>query len=159
MNKDLSYIDKVLLFNTIASPSTEYDNRKLCLYVSLLTEEYGEMIEAIGMKDTKLYEVVEHYRKAFKEAIYDDLVAETMQSKDKRIELLDALCDINVVSVGAGVALGSDIHGALHSVANNNLEKFEIVNDEYVVLRDEHGKIKKPASFQSVKLDSFVEGL
>lgn len=157
MNKELDYVSKVLLFNEIASPSTEYDTRKLCLYISLISEEYGEALDAIGMKNTRLYEVVEQYRKAFKESMFDELVAEAMKSKEKQIELLDALCDINVVTIGAAVALNSDISGALNSVADNNLSKFELIDGKYVVLRDDHGKVKKPVNFQSVKLDEFIK--
>lgn len=159
MNEELSAIEKIKLFNKIAGTKDTYDIRKICLYLSLLTEEYLEVIEAVTtnagqFKDLKV--TLEAYRTLFKNGTFDELVDLTLTSKEKRVELLDGICDVIVVSTGLGIALGSDIDGALHQVCNNNLEKFPIVDGEYTVLRDEHGKIKKPTGFTSVELDDFV---
>ena len=157
LNKDA--IEKIKLFNKIAGSKNEFDIPKINLYTSLVLEEILELIDAITLSDVELEtlkEVLEKFRKSFKEGAHTEIVAKALESKDKRVELLDAVCDVIVVSAGLGIALGADVQGALHQVCDNNLEKFPIVNGEYTVLRDEHGKIKKPIGFKSVELNEFV---
>jgi predicted HAD superfamily Cof-like phosphohydrolase len=160
MNNELDVIEKIKLFNKIAGSKNEFDIRKINLYTSLVLEEVFEMIEALTYRDSQLQDlkiVLEKYRKQFKEGTHDVLVADVLTKKEKRIELLDAVCDVIVVSAGLGIALGADIQGALHQVSDNNLQKFPIVDGKYTVLRDEHGKIRKPEGFKSVELNAFVD--
>jgi len=162
MHNHLDAIEKIKLFNKIAGSKNEFDISKINLYTALVLEETLELIEAISNNDKGDAEleilkiVLENFRKSFKEGTHTEIVAKALSKKEKRVELLDAVCDVIVVSAGLGIALGADIQGALHQVCENNLQKFPTVNGEYVVLRDEHGKIKKPNGFKSVELDSFV---
>ena len=159
MINTLDAIEKIKLFNKIAGSTNEFDIRKINLYTALVLEETFELIDALSYGDSQLQGlkvVLEKYRKEFKEGVYDKLVADVLTKKEKRIELLDAVCDVIVVSAGLGIALGADIQGALHQICDNNIEKFPIVNGEYTILRDEHGKIRKPDGFKSVNLTYFV---
>lgn len=159
MHNQLDAIEKIKLFNKIAGSSGEFDIAKINLYTALVLEETLELIDSITSNDTDLIVlkvVLENFRKSFKEGQYTDIVAKALAHKEHRVELLDAVCDVIVVSAGLGIALGADVQGALHQICNNNLEKFPIVDGEYTVLRDEHGKIKKPNGFKSVELDDFV---
>lgn len=155
----MEFVESVKLFNEISGTKEEYNIRKVGLYTSLVLEEVGEMIEAIGMKESQLFSILDHYRKAFKEAMYDELIESTMKDVDKRIEYLDSCADIAVVAIGSGIAIGSDISGALSAVAENNLSKFPIVDGKHTVLYDTNGKVMKPSNFQSVKLDEFIKGI
>lgn len=153
----MEFVKSVKLFNEISGTIEEYNTRKVGLYTALVLEEVGEMIESIGMKDTKLHYILEYYQKAFKEAMYDDIIESTMQDKNKRIEFLDASADIAIVAIGAGIAIGADISGALSAVAENNLSKFPILDGKHTVLYDTNGKVMKPLNFQSVTLDEFIK--
>lgn len=153
MNKDLDFVSNVKLFNEISGTPEEYNTRKVGLYTALVLEEVSEMIDALGMKNTKLYEILDHYRKEFKEASYDSAIELTMQDEDKRIEYLDACVDIAIVSLGGAVAIGGDVLKACDKVSENNLSKFPIVDGKHTVLKDANGKIMKPKDFVSVKLN------
>jgi hypothetical protein len=153
----MDFVDKVKLFNDIAGTKEEYNTRKVGLYTSLVLEEVSEMVEALGMEDTSLFEYLEIYRKAFKNGHYDADIEVVLQDHAKRVEYVDAAVDIAVVALGAGISIGSDISGACHAVADNNLEKFPIVDGVHTVLKDENGKVMKPASYKSVTLESFVK--
>lgn len=159
MINNLDAIEKIKLFNEIGGTENQFNIAKINLYISLILEETLELIEAVAPSNNQLQDlklVLEVYRKTFKEGFLSEMVSESLSTKENRIELLDAVCDIIVVSAGLGIALGADIQGALHQICDNNIEKFPIVNGEYTVLRDEHGKIRKPDGFKSVNLTYFV---
>lgn len=153
----MDFVKKVQLFNEISGTKEEYDTRKVGLYTALILEEVGELVESLGMKQTSLFEILDCYRKSFKTAVYDDDIEKIMENKQNRIDYLDACVDISVVSLGGGISIGADIEGACNAISDNNLEKFELVNGEYIVLRDSDGKVRKPLSYKSVTLESFIK--
>jgi predicted HAD superfamily Cof-like phosphohydrolase len=153
----MDFVEKVKLFNEIAGTKNQYDTRKVALYLGLILEEVGEAIEAIGMDKTELFETLNSHATQFKSGDYDLLVESKLTiNKENRVELLDAFVDIAVVSIGGSYSLGADVQGACQAVADNNLEKFPLINGVRTVLRDENGKVMKPEGYTSVKLDGFV---
>lgn len=149
----MEYVEKVKLFNEIAGNKEEFTRKSANLYTSLLFEELAELIESLNCEDfndTKEYlnNMSLYFKSGEGDYAFDNV---------DRVEFLDACADINVVSIGAGMAIGGDVYTALHQVADNNLTKYEIIDDEYVVLRDENGKIKKPANFKPVDLSNCLK--
>lgn len=159
MNNELDFIEKVKLFNEIGGTKNEFNARKAGLYVGLILEEVSELIQSLGYSgdrtDPNFSEAIEFLEVGslnFKRGDYDNAVSEC-----NRVEFLDAIVDISVVALGAGIAIGADVNSACHAVANNNLEKFEIVDGKHTVLVDENGKIRKPNNFKPVVLKEFVK--
>lgn len=151
----MDFVEKVKLFNQIAGNNEEFNPRKFCLYVGLIYEELGELLESFNSDEWN--ETTEYFKlmsDRFKQGHFDSDVS---SEKFNRLEALDACVDIAVVALGGGMATGADIVGGTHAVADNNLEKFPFVNGERTVLKDENGKIKKPEGYQSVKLDSYLK--
>lgn len=152
-----SFTEKVKLFNTISGNTGEFDPRKCALYQALIFEEVYEQLEAFNSEDwNDTISYLKDLSTRFKRGDYDDYYkTETFN----REEFLDAAVDISVVAIGAGIAVGSDIEGACHEVADNNLTKFNYneVTGEYVVEKDANGKVKKPSSYQPVSLEKFLK--
>lgn len=143
----LDFVDKVLLFNKIAGTEDKFNARKTALYVGLILEEAGELIESFGDQSLpelgKLRVSLEYHSKLFKEGAFDNHAKNI-----NRVEALDAGIDIAVVALGLSQSLGSDVQAACHNIADSNLSKFtQQPNGEYVVLKDANGKIMKPESF------------
>lgn len=153
----MEFISKVKKFNEIAGNTGEFDPRKFAMYMGLITEEFKEALESFNSEDWN--DTITYFNDLstrFKRGDYDDYIS---SPNFNRVEALDAAVDIAVVSVGAGIATGSDIEGACHEVADNNLTKFNYnyITGEYTVLKDENGKVKKPPNYQSVSLDKFLK--
>lgn len=155
MSKELSFLEKVVLFNDIGGTKAEFDKRKASLYVGLCVEELGEMIESLNQTHENWVawvDALDQLATSFKSGEYDY----AMDDVDRK-EFLDAAADIAVVATGAGIAIGSDIIGAMNEVADNNLTKYNLVDGKYEVLLDENGKIKKPTNYQKVSLERFLK--
>lgn len=158
MNYDLrverDFIQKVKEFNEIAGTFEEFDEKKISLYTALILEEVGELIESFGSVKLKpLSDLLAGYSTAFKQGLYNEVI-----SGVDRVEYLDASVDIAVVSVGAGISIGSDIEGACHHVADNNLTKFPIIDGVRTVLKDPvSGKVKKPDNYVGPNLEPFIK--
>lgn len=73
-------------------------------------------------------------------------------SPTKRVETLDALCDIIVTTVGVAHMLGMDIMGAMSEVNRSNFSKF--VDGKPVF--NKQGKIAKPDTYSPPNLEEFV---
>jgi hypothetical protein len=151
----LDFLEKVKLFNDIGGTREEFNPRKVGLYIGLIAEEFAEMFESFN--DASWGEWIEKINglsEGFKSGKFDGYIASDTFDRE---EFLDAAVDISVVSVGAGIAVGSDIIGACNEVADNNLSKFPIIDGEYTVIKDENGKIRKPDSYQPVSLTKFLK--
>jgi predicted HAD superfamily Cof-like phosphohydrolase len=72
-----------------------------------------------------------------------------------RVEQLDALLDILVVSIGAIHSLGVDSEGAWNEVVRSNMSKID--KESGKVLKRDDGKVLKPASFSPPNLVPFVK--
>lgn len=156
---NMDFVDKVSKFNEIGGIKNEFDARKVALYIGLQAEEFAEKIKSIGVRDTdknkELYElwmILEEFASKFKRGYFDEEV-----SQIDRVEALDADIDLAVVALGGAYSIGADVQGACHEVADSNLSKYPIVNGEYVVMKDENGKIMKPATYRKPELAPFLK--
>ena len=153
------FVKEVKEFNAIAGTPEVFDKRKAALYTGLIFEELAELIESLQVtgdestawNDVKVF--LDDMGTKFKSGEYDY----TFDTVD-RVEFLDACVDISVVSMGAGIAIGGDIEGACLEVSANNLSKFPLVDGVRTVLKDDNGKIMKPADFQRVELSKYIRG-
>lgn len=75
-------------------------------------------------------------------------------SADDRVECLDALIDILVVTVGAIHSMGADGEGAWKEVMSTNFAKINKLTGK--VRKREDGKVLKPDDWQPPKLGKFV---
>lgn len=92
--------------------------------------------------------------------LYVDLIDEeyNIELKDAiaandKIETLDALLDILVVTVGALHSLGVDAAGAWNEVIRSNMSKVDLATGK--VLKREDGKVLKPDTFSPPDLEKF----
>ena len=92
------------------------------LYRNLISEEVGELIEAV--------------------------------QNDDRLEQLDALIDILVVTIGAIHSMGADAEGAWKEVLQTNLAKIDSKTGKVIKRND--GKVLKPKGWQAPNLARFL---
>lgn len=147
------FVEKVKLFNRIAGTQEEFNSHKCALYTGLILEETAELIHAYGSADlNELWSMLVQESNAFKNGTYDHLT----ENMDRQ-EALDAAVDIAVVSIGQGISVGADISGACHEVADNNLQKYEFRDGQHIVIKDEHGKVRKPPGYKPPELAQFLK--
>ena len=84
---------------------------------------------------------------------YDELL-DAVVAQDK-VEQLDALVDILVVTMGAIRAAGWDSEAAWNEVMNTNFAK--INPDTGKVIKREDGKVLKPEGWQAPQLKQFIK--
>ena len=72
-----------------------------------------------------------------------------------RVETLDALVDILVVTIGAINSMGADAEGAWREVMATNFAKIDRRSGK--VLRREDGKVLKPEGWEPPKLQNFLK--
>ena len=74
-------------------------------------------------------------------------------AKDK-VEMLDALVDIIVVTIGAIHSMGADAEGAWNEVMRTNLDKIDKTTGK--VRKREDGKVLKPDGWIPPNLEQFL---
>ena len=74
---------------------------------------------------------------------------------DNRVEQLDALIDILVVTIGAIHSMGADAEGAWKEVMRTNFSKVDIKTGK--VRKREDGKVLKPIGWTSPNLGPFIK--
>lgn len=147
------FVSKVKEFNQIAGTPEKFDPRKTCLYTGLVLEEVAELIDSYGNRVLESFvESLVAQANLFKSGHYDSLT----QNMD-RVNAVKEAIDIAVVAVGQVIALGGDVTGATNHVADNNLEKFPLVDGQRVVIKDANGKISKPKTFVNADISSFLK--
>jgi predicted HAD superfamily Cof-like phosphohydrolase len=87
----------------------------------------------------------EEFNDELKEAIADD----------DRVEMLDALLDIMVVTIGALHSLGVEPAEAWNEVVRSNMSKVDPETGK--VIKREDGKVLKPATYSPPELAQFVK--
>jgi predicted HAD superfamily Cof-like phosphohydrolase len=93
-------------------------------------------------------------------AMYVGLIEEELQelrdanAKKDRVETLDALIDIMVVTAGALHSFGVDVPGAWKEVMRSNFAKIDPRTGK--VRRREDGKILKPENWEPPRLAGYV---
>jgi predicted HAD superfamily Cof-like phosphohydrolase len=73
---------------------------------------------------------------------------------DDRVETLDALIDILVVTIGAIHSMGADAEGAWKEVMGTNFAKID--HETGLVRKREDGKVLKPPGWTAPKLAEFL---
>ena len=92
-------------------------------------------------------------------ALYTNLIIEEQQElleatlSDNRVEQLDALIDILVVTVGAIHSMGADAEGAWKEVMMTNFAK---IGEDGKVRKREDGKVLKPTGWTPPDLKPYV---
>ena len=92
-------------------------------------------------------------------ALYTNLIIEEQQElleatlSDNRVEQLDALIDILVVTVGAIHSMGADAEGAWKEVMMTNFAK---IGEDGKVRKREDGKVLKPVGWTPPDLKPYV---
>lgn len=81
-------------------------------------------------------------------------LSEAIQNKDK-VETLDALIDLIVVTIGAIHSMGADGESAWKEVMKTNFAKID--KETGKVRKREDGKVLKPLGWTPPELDKFVE--
>ena len=94
-------------------------------------------------------------------ALYANLIDEEVEefkqaySKYDHVEMLDALIDILVVTVGAIHSMGADGEGAWHEVMSTNFAKID--KETGKVRKREDGKVLKPLGWKAPELGQFIK--
>ena len=104
------------------------------LYLKLIKEEYNELLEAQGLNQNL------------------DRIGYLPVDK---VETLDALIDIMVVTVGALQSLGVDAEGAWKEVMSTNFAKIDKKTGK--VIKREDGKVLKPDGWTPPDLKGYLE--
>ena len=92
--------------------------------------------------------------------LYRNLIAEEVGElieavqNDDRVEQLDALIDILVVTIGAIHSMGADAEGAWKEVLQTNLAKIDSKTGKVIKRND--GKVLKPKGWQAPNLARFL---
>ena len=92
--------------------------------------------------------------------LYVDLIAEETteltdaMAEDNHVEVLDALIDTLVVTIGALHSLGVDAEGAWKEVMRSNFSKVD--KETGMVRKREDGKVLKPIDFSPPDLAPFL---
>jgi predicted HAD superfamily Cof-like phosphohydrolase len=76
--------------------------------------------------------------------------------KQDKVETLDALIDILVVTVGTLHSLGVDVEGAWNEVMRTNFAKIDTKTGK--VSKREDGKVSKPEGWTPPDLKQFIKG-
>ena len=107
----------------------------------------GQSVEGLDEAQYKLYcdLIEEEYNDEFKTAL----------ANNDRVEQLDALIDILVVTIGAIHSGGFDAEGAWKEVMNTNFAKID--NETGKVRKREDGKVLKPIGWTAPNLKSFIK--
>ncbi len=92
--------------------------------------------------------------------LYTDLIGEEMSElqdaidTNDKVEQLDALIDILVVTIGAIHSMGADAEGAWNEVLQSNLAKIDTHTGKVIKRAD--GKVLKPQGWTPPKLSPFL---
>jgi len=166
------FVQRVLTWNEAAGRTdNEFNVRAVSLHLGLQAEELGEKFEALGLN---VYaEEMKNIADAFKQGEHNSCI----QCADSTA-LLDADCDIMVVTVGAMMSSGADVQGALDEVCRSNESKgvcciacsgsgvTQFDGDAcvcetcdgrgWILTKDANGKIQKSSFYVAPNLDPFV---
>ena len=85
---------------------------------------------------------------------YNDELKPAIANNDQ-VEVLDALIDILVVTIGAIHSMGADGEGAWKEVMRTNFEKID--KETGKVRKREDGKVLKPLGWQAPELSQFIK--
>lgn len=72
-----------------------------------------------------------------------------------QVKVLDGLCDILVVTLGAGLSMGIDLQEAWNETIRSNMSKTDPTTGK--IIKREDGKILKPETFSPANFNQFFE--
>ena len=104
--------------------------------------------QSVGELNTAQFEL---YKNLIEEE-FNELV--TAEAENDRVEQLDALVDILVVTIGAIHSMGADAEGAWKEVMKTNFAKID--KETGKVRKREDGKVLKPVGWVAPNLTPFV---
>ena len=93
--------------------------------------------------------------------LYNNLIKEEVSELNEawlagdKVEQLDALIDILVVTIGAIHSMGADAEGAWKEVMRTNFDKID--RDTGKVRKREDGKVLKPLGWTAPELEPFLK--
>lgn len=119
-------------FMKACDQSVTGDEEQFKMYLSLIREEYKELLEAQGLDD-------EHKQ---------------VGNADP-VETLDALIDILVVTIGAIHSMGANGEGAWKEVMRTNFSKIDLKTGK--VRKREDGKVLKPLGWTPPNLPPYLK--
>jgi predicted HAD superfamily Cof-like phosphohydrolase len=125
--------DQAKFMNACGQTVGETNEDQFKLYLKLIKEEYNELLEAQGLNQ--------------------NLDRVDYLPVDK-VETLDALIDIMVVTIGALQSLGVDAEGAWKEVMSTNFAKIDSLTGR--VRKREDGKVMKPTGWQPPELTKYI---
>lgn len=150
MNKFFSDVETFMTIAGQLDNKRKFDARQVALYIGLQLEELGEKLEACGFSPASpIVNMLHDTSASFKAGMFDNMVVNA-----NREELLDADIDLAWVTIGSALSQGADVQGAAEEVSRANLAKFP----NGIAIRDENGKVVKPAGWTGPDLKSFVNG-
>ena len=107
----------------------------------------GQSVDKYNQQQYLMYVgLIEEESKEFDQALLDN----------DRVEQLDALIDILVVTIGAIHSGGFDAEGAWKEVMSTNFAKID--KDTGLVRKREDGKVLKPIGWTAPELAQFIKG-
>ncbi len=107
----------------------------------------GQSVDKYNQQQYLMYVgLIEEESKEFDQALLDN----------DRVEQLDALIDILVVTIGAIHSGGFDAEGAWKEVMSTNFGKID--KDTGLVRKREDGKVLKPIGWTAPELAQFIKG-
>lgn len=145
--KNSNLISEILNWFKAAKP--EPTNKDKLVQIGCHYEEVAEMMVAVIGEKHMGSHAVNNCANGFK-GVRDELV--DLMQPNNELELLDAICDQIVTSVGVGYMMGFDVEGALKEVIRSNNSK--MVDGKFIF--DENEKIAKPDSFSEPNLKPFL---
>jgi len=125
--------DQAKFMNACEQTVGDSNEDQFKLYLKLIKEEYNELLEAQGLNQNL------------------DRIGYLPVDK---VETLDALIDIMVVTVGALQSLGVDAEGAWKEVMSTNFAKIDSLTGR--VRKREDGKVMKPTGWQPPELAKYI---
>ena len=125
--------DQAKFMNACGQSVGESNEDQFKLYLKLIKEEYNELLEAQGLNQNL------------------DRIGYLPVDK---VETLDALIDIMVVTIGALQSLGVDAEGAWKEVMSTNFAKIDSLTGR--VRKREDGKVLKPTGWQPPELAKYI---
>ena len=134
------------LFFDTAVPNPDVE--KACIQIGCHMEEFVEMLDALGLKVSRVREYTNLMANEFKSA--SDWSIRKVRKLDKDA-MLDAVIDQTVTAYGISHMLGFDHIGALGEVNRSNLSKFE---DGKAVFNN--GKIAKGVNYTPPVLGPYL---
>jgi NTP pyrophosphatase (non-canonical NTP hydrolase) len=137
------------------------------LYDSVITTAYPQYSTVPVTTHPDSFGIVEKFMQACdqfpgkdQEDLYVKLITEEYNEflegikNNDRVEILDAICDLVWVLNGYAVAAKFNYNDAFNEVAASNMSKIDPVTNK--AIKNEYGKVMKPASYFAPDLTKFV---